>query len=130
MKFKSAAWVGFAAVAAFAVGPVVLPGCSSEEKSQSLTMGRPEFHVKSSSGEIVQGEIVTFTTRSANTAGRPSQIEWSTTGGELTTEADGQVARVKFDRPGTYTVIARLLLDHELVESDLVTVKVKSLMPK
>src|SRR5262245_65198990 len=125
MNLKSTAQVGVAALVALMVGSAVLPGCS--EPTQSATIGRPEFHVRSSSSEILAGEIVTFTTRSSNTAGRPSQIEWSTTGGELTTEHDGQVARVKFDRPGTYTVIARLLLDNELVESDTANVRVKSL---
>jgi PKD repeat protein len=128
MNVKSAASLGLATALGLITGAVVLPGC--EEATRTVTIGKPEFHLRSSADEIVVGEIVTFTTRSSNVAGRPTQIEWSTTGGQLSTEVDGQVARVQFERPGTYTVTARLLIDNQLVESDSKTVKVRSLQPK
>jgi plastocyanin len=103
----------------------VLSGCGGSTRTSEM-FARPEFQVNASSREILPGQSVTFTTHTANTADKETQFEWSTTGGELSTEDNGQIAHVRFDRPGTYTVTSRLMLDHEWVESDAATVKVRS----
>lgn len=99
-----------------------LSGCQSSARAG--TVGEPEFNISKSKDEALAGEIITFTTRSKNLAGRQSEIEWRTTGGELTTEENGRIARVRFDREGTYTVSARLSLDGEVVETDSVSVEI------
>lgn len=83
------------------------------------------FEIRPSTREIMAGEIVTFTTRSENLLGRDAKVEWRTTGGKLSTEGKGSIARVRFDDPGTYTVGARLILDGREVLTDNTTVTVR-----
>ena len=74
--------------------------------------------------EIFAGETVTLTVRDQDTAGRDVNIEWSTSGGELTTERNNRIARVRFDSPGVYTITGRMYAD-DIVLSDSVDVTVK-----
>lgn len=99
-----------------------LTGCATTDQAAD---GQPTFSIRASNDEVLTGEIVTLTTRSTNLAGRQSQIEWSSTGGDVTTEENGRIARVQFDRPGKYTVSARLNVDDQLVESDTVSIDVR-----
>jgi plastocyanin len=99
-------------------------GCHStadfSNKDSAITL-----QVKASSHSIVVGETVTFFSRVENTLGRSAKLEWSTTGGSLKTEEEGRVARVMFDKPGTYTVTAVLSADGHEVDRSATDVEVK-----
>lgn len=85
-----------------------------------------DFMIEPSMQEIMTGEIVTLTARDRNTAGRNPTIEWNTTGGQLTTERNGRIARVQFDTPGVYTVTGRIFAD-DMVVSDTVEITVRAI---
>jgi hypothetical protein len=103
-----------------------LAGCESGRASRAQ-LQPIEFRIMPSHKSVLEGETVTVTTRTANLVGRDANIKWTATGGELETEQNGRVARVRFDRPGTYTISARLNVDGEMVETDSVTVTVHPL---
>lgn len=123
MKALCKTCLAMVAIAALMVGgDGVLTGCTT---SNDGTLGEPAFNITASKREALVGENVTFTTRSKNLAGRESHIEWRSSGGELTTEENNRVARVKFDRPGKYTISSRLYVDGQAVETDSVSVDVR-----
>lgn len=122
MKALCKTCLAMVAIAALMAGDGMLTGCTT---SRNGTLGEPEFNISSSNRNALVGEIITFTTRSKNLAGRESHIEWRTSGGDLTTEQNSRVARVKFDRPGKYTVSARLFVEGEAVETDSVSVDIR-----
>jgi hypothetical protein len=117
--FKSV-WIALAIIASTLT--YGLTGCDTTDRAAE---GQPTFSIRASNDEVFTGEIVTLTTRSSNLAGRQSQVEWSSTGGDINTEENGRIARVQFDRPGKYTVSARLQVDDQLVESDSVSIDVR-----
>src|SRR5688572_26754437 len=123
MKPLATTFTLFAALAVFFCTIAVQSGCETT-RSNNATIEQPEFSIRSSANKIMAGETVTFTTRSTNLAGRRSEIAWSSTGGELSTDHNNQVARVHFDRPGTYMVTAKLNVDGKLAETDTATIKV------
>ena len=86
-----------------------------------------EFSIQPSARSVVAGEVVTVTTRSANAIGRNTAVDWAATGGDLTTEQNKRIARVRFDQPGTYTVSAVLRVDNNVAMSDAVDITVKPL---
>ncbi len=81
--------------------------------------------VESSARDVMVGETVTLIARSRDTYGRDARIKWSTTAGELDTEQDGRVARVKFKETGTYSVKATLSVDGQEVQSAITEVRVR-----
>ncbi len=74
---------------------------------------------------VAVGDTATVTARSKDTYGRNATVKWMTTGGKLTTEENGRLARVKFDTPGTYTVTAYLMVDGQEVKRDSVNIEVR-----
>ncbi len=104
-------------------GLIAVTGCtpttSYSRKDPALAI-----HVKPSSSKCVVGETVTFFSRTENTLGRNAKIEWSTTGGTLKTEDENRVARVMFDKPGTYSVDGVLMADGREIDrsTNIVTV--------
>ncbi|MDX2133000.1 MAG: hypothetical protein SFY69_13205 [Planctomycetota bacterium] len=87
----------------------------------------PSIAVEASSREVIAGELVTFIARSRDTYGRETEIRWRSTAGDIQTDQDGRVARVKFDQPGTYSVSAVLIFDGREVERDTIEVRVRPL---
>jgi hypothetical protein len=85
------------------------------------------FWIDASDTDIVEGELVTLTAHDRNTVGRNAKVEWTTTAGDVNTEANGRIARVTFDKPGTYTVTGRLLVDGEAVREDSVDIEVEQI---
>src|SRR5262245_32001991 len=121
--------------AVVAVTSIVLCACESAPKREGNTYGygpalveQPQFTIKASSHRVYAGEIVTVATRSANLAGRSSEVQWASTGGELTAEEEGVLARVRFDRPGTYFISGTLIVDGEPVETESITITVMPVM--
>ena len=108
------------------LGGVAATGCHSSEdysrKDKAISL-----QVRPSSHSIVVGETVTFLSRTENTLGRDAKIDWTTTGGALKTEEAGRVARVTFDKPGTYSVIGILMADGHEVDRSQNDIEVKPL---
>jgi len=103
-----------------------LMGCNANQSTRSdMTADPATIDIAASSTNIVAGEISTISMRSENTLGRDALVEWTTTGGRITTEANGTIARARFDEPGAYTVTAKLTLDGREVDSDSVTINVR-----
>jgi hypothetical protein len=83
--------------------------------------------LETSTRELTKGEIVTIIARSEDTYGRESKISWTTTSGDLTTEQNGRVARIRFEEAGTYTVTAVLMIDGREARRATVDIHVKPL---
>lgn len=108
-------------------------GCERERRVEPLTAfeNPVEFGLVSSHREVVVGEVVTVTTETRNLFGRAADIEWSANGGIVETEQNGRVARVRFEQPGTYTIMARLRAeDDSIIRTDSVNVNVRPLTPE
>ena len=103
---------------------MLLGGCESME-SRRAANAEPDMNLAASSRSILAGEVVTVTAQTENLLGREADIEWSTTGGDLEEDQNGRIARVKFDRPGTYAITALLRVDDQVLKSDAVEVEVK-----
>jgi hypothetical protein len=102
-----------------------LSGCAN---TLTTTSDSAQLDISATAHSIYEGEIATVTTRSMNTLGRDADIEWSTTGGKLDTERNDRIARIKFDKPGTYIITAKLVVDGHVVDSDQVEVTVRQLV--
>lgn len=107
--------------------PLASVGCNMMNEAEPTSPQAIKFSVDSSHDKVWVGEIVTFQTSTANTLGKDAKIEWSTTGGKLTEEENGRIARVNFDKAGTYTVTALLRGADGIVKSDQSVVTVKPL---
>jgi hypothetical protein len=116
----------FVAGAVVCAATLIAAGCQTTDRT-STSSPPVAFGIVASSDELVVGETATFTSRESNTYGRDVKIEWGTTGGTLDTEQNGRVARVKFDRPGTYVVTATMHVEDEAVSSESVRVTVRPL---
>jgi PKD domain len=83
---------------------------------------QPQINIVSPNREVAAGDTITMTLNSRNTLGRNVRVEWTTTGGSVTPQDNGRIARVQFDQPGAYTVTAKLYADEHLVDQDAVTI--------
>jgi hypothetical protein len=101
-------------------------GCHSNA-SYSNKDDAMSVQVQPSAHKALVGETVTFLSRTENTLGRDAKLEWKTTGGDLSTEQDGRIARVKFDQQGTFTVSAILSADGKVVDRSDTDIQVSPL---
>ncbi len=101
-------------------------GCETGSR-YSTTEEKTDLNLEPSTTSLLVGETVTITARVHDTYGRDAKLEWSSTAGDLDTEQNGRVARVKFTEPGTYTVSAKLMVDGREVRHDYVEIRVKPL---
>jgi hypothetical protein len=83
---------------------------------------QPQINIIAHNRDVAAGDTVTLTVSSRNTLGRNARIEWTTTGGGVTPEENGRIARVQFKEPGAYTVTSKLFVDGRLVDQDAVTI--------
>lgn len=119
-----------AAMAMLAIGGMmVTSGCQMPETERpaaapSMAHNYIDFWIEPSRRTIFAGETVTLTVRDQDTAGRDVNIDWTTTGGELTTERNNRIARVRFDSPGVYTITGRMQAD-DLFFSDSIDITVE-----
>jgi plastocyanin len=107
---------------ALSLGAVSLGGCATTAHGPQDPI---EFSIAPSVRTVHVGEPVTLTTRSANTVGYETSVDWQTTGGELTTQQRQHIAQIKFDQPGTYQVTATLHMKNQPDYSDTVDFVVK-----
>lgn len=116
---------GLALGAALLVAGLSGVGCEDTGWARTSPAERIEFSIDSSRDNMLVGETVTLTTKSANLLGRNPRVEWTTSGGKLTPVDNERAARVTFDTPGTYLVEAKLYLNDQLMRSDSQTIKVR-----
>ncbi len=103
-------------------------GCETGSRYETTpSESRVGLDLKPSTTSLLVGEIVTVTARVNDIYGRDAKLEWTSTAGDLDTEQEGRVARVKFNEPGTYTVSAKLMVDGREVQHDYVEIRVKPL---
>lgn len=122
MNLKALA--ALAALPLLAAAPMI--GCENSSNRRAMyTTNNADLTLDASSGRVLAGETVTIIARTVDTYGRDAKIEWNSTAGDLKTEQDGRVARVQFKEVGTYTVRAQLMVDGQVVASDLVEVRVQ-----
>ena len=115
------------AAAILVIGSGVACDTSSRSSSSDPAISRVALKLEPSTRELMTGETVTITARSQDTYGRNSELNWTTTSGDLTTEQNGRIARVKFDDAGTYTVTAVLMIDGHEERREAVNIRVKPL---
>lgn len=106
------------------VAPLALTACHSTTTTTRANEGLT-LNATASNSVINQGEIVTFIVHDKGTLGKDIDIKWSSNGGDIKTEQNGRVARVQFDKPGTYSVTTKYWIDGNLdkTQTNVVTVK-------
>ncbi len=112
-------------IALFAGIVALSGGCAGDEYNEDESIGRATIDIEGATREALVGDTVTFVARSQDTYGRDAEIKWTSTGGDVDTDQDGRIARVRFNEPGTYSVRATLEVDGHPVKSDIVEVRVK-----
>ena len=107
-RFKTKA-ISIALLSVMGLGSV---GCSSMTGGDYGTSPNVvKVSVKASRHSCYVGENVTFFTKTENVLGHKAELKWTSTGGKLTVDDNGRVARVMFDQPGVYSVSVNLSLD-------------------
>jgi hypothetical protein len=104
--------------------------CNSSHTTSTTSdpaLSHVDLALDASNREVVVGDTITVTARTEDTYGRNSQIKWNSTAGNLDTEQEGRVARIRFDQPGTYTVSAILSVDGKETRRASVDIHVKPL---
>ncbi len=100
---------------------------SSRTSASDPSVSRVGFNLEPSTRDLIAGETVTIFARSYDTYGRDPEITWSSSGGKITTEQNGRIARVMFDQPGTFAVTAVLTADGQEIKRETVEIRVKPL---
>jgi plastocyanin len=107
------------------VAPLALTGCQDNKVDHpNSDVG---FSINASHTDIMVGETVTLTARTTDTLGRDVDVKWTSTGGNLDTERGNRIARVTFDKPGTYSVRGDLYLNGNVYKSDQKVITVKQI---
>lgn len=106
------------------VAGLTLSACETGGQTAST---QPTISLTPSNRNILAGEVVTVTTQTRNTLGRDSEIQWQSSGGDLTTSRDGRIARVQFNEPGQYKIRANLMVNGQPVQTREVTIQVRPL---
>lgn len=104
---------------------VAMLGCQSSNRYAVSTADNAGLTLDASAKEILAGETVTIIARTVDTYGRDAKIEWSSTAGDLKTEQNGRIVRVRFEDIGAYTVRADLKVDGQVVATDIAEVRVR-----
>lgn len=100
-------------------------GCDGQQQASEPVAEKVDLDLEAPRTTVSVGDTATITARSKDTYGRDAEVKWVTTGGKLTTDEGGRLARVKFDTPGTYTVTAYLMVDGKEVKRDSVNIEVR-----
>ena len=103
---------------------LVLRACQSERSGSTAALGPPEFSLQPSATQIMAGQTVTVAAESENVAAGQADIQWAAMGGDLAIDDNGRIARVRFDKPGTYYISATLSVGDMAVETEATTITV------
>ncbi|MBY0308432.1 MAG: hypothetical protein K2Q09_06795 [Phycisphaerales bacterium] len=118
------------ALLAAVAGTLLLGACGTDNsvkssRTEASVAQRPSLSITAPSRDLLAGDTATFMANTVNTYGRDAKVRWTVTGGRLTTEENGRIARVRFDDTGTYTVKAMLDIDGNPVQTEAVDVRVR-----
>jgi hypothetical protein len=103
-----------------------LAACSSDSSWRASDKETaPAISVSATNTSVAVGDTTTLTVKSRNTLGQNAHVEWTTTGGRITPEENGRIARAQFPTPGAYTVTATLYVDNKVTAQDSATINVK-----
>lgn len=102
-------------------------GCNRSRMDEPFIEDRPQISLRAANREIVAGDTTTLSIFSKNTLGRDAEVEWSSTGGNITTDENNRIARLSFQDSGVYTVTARLLVDGQEVDRESTNITVRPL---
>jgi hypothetical protein len=109
-------------------GALAVQGCDPNmDTDDGFADNKPEIHLTTSDRSMVTGEVITVAAKTSNVIGKDAEIEWEAPGGRIDVQDDGQIARVRFDEPGTKEIAANLFVDGKLLRRDAVTVQVRPL---
>ena len=104
----------------------LISGCSARAPVSNADVA---LVVEQSHTLVKAGESVTFTAHATGTAGRKEKIKWESQGGDVELlNGMERYARVEYDKPGTYAVVASLYVDGSLVSRQNTVVQVDPLM--
>ncbi len=104
-----------------AVPTLGVVGCESMMSNKNPEM--VSLKVTPKEATIRRGEIVTIDIDSTNALNKNVDVEWESTGGEFTQEK-ANMAQIKFDEAGEYTVTAKTTVDGKPQPAQLVRVNV------
>jgi len=102
---------------------LALGGCNNNQHVDPA-VGNATIAIDAASREFRVGDTATFIARTNDTYGRDAQVRWSSPVGNLTTDQEGRVARIKFTEAGTFSVTSTLEIDGRPVKSDMIDVRV------
>lgn len=112
--------------AAALLASLAMGGCATNRNDADEPSDRPMIDNQGNMREALVGDTVTFVSKPYDIKGSSEKVKWSSTGGEITTEQNGRIARVRFTEPGTYTVRGILEVDGKPVKSDIIEVRVNA----
>ena len=114
------------AVTALALAPVLGLAACNMNKTSPTTEEAVMLNISPKEHTVNQGEIVTIQVESVNALNKDIQTEWTSTGGTFTQE-DPELAQIKFDEPGVYTVTANFTVNGKPQPAQLVRITVKEI---
>jgi hypothetical protein len=114
-------------LAGLAAAALALQGCTMDRTDDAFADSQPGLKLTTSDRSMVAGEVITVAAKTENLIGKNAEIEWEAMGGRIDVQDDGQIARVRFDEPGTKEIVAKLFVDGNLVRREAVTVQVRPL---
>lgn len=97
------------AAAVVATTAPFFPACASKEVAFDNSL--VDLSLRPSNTAPVAGDTITVSSLTRNIEGRDPKIAWAASGGDVRPIENGRAARVRFDRPGTFTVSAVMTLD-------------------
>lgn len=107
-------------VSSLALGGIA--GCATHEVPPTMSVA-----IEPSHRHIYVGETVTVFTHTTDAAAADTHIQWKTSGGDLKPDDNDRIARVTFDKPGTYYVDAMLMVDGKEARRDSTEIDVSAL---
>jgi len=125
-KIREAINLGLAA--GMLAGALALSGCDSMRSDNSLAEPM-SVALTPATKSVVVGDSVTIASQTRNMMASDATLQWTSTGGDLSPMDNGRAARVRFDKPGTYTVTVKAVVNGVVVDSDAVDIHVRDLMP-
>lgn len=91
-------------------------GCDTGPRR--VDVAQPSLSIRPNHGTILAGESTIIVAHSANLIGRPNNVRWSTTMGQIEPSRDTSTARFTADRPGVAIISADLDTDGRMLHSE------------
>jgi hypothetical protein len=99
-----------------------ISGCATHEVPPTMSVA-----IKPSHRYIYVGETVTVFSHTTDATASDTEIKWKTSGGDLKPDDNNRIARLTFDKPGTYYVDAMLMVNGAEARRDSTEIDVSAL---